>query len=357
MHGTLPVSEEQALASLQTRAAADIGVAALSREWGRSRARVRSRLDSWCKSGQLPPIHQRPRVSRKRRAAKGAVAAAVEPSIPRIGRSDNVVSDRAPIASHASAAGEPIGPLLGVTIILAVVGIALAGVGMVETTAFAAKAGGLLFAALALCADAVVLLMPSSAAMLWRRRSPAVVAAVVLWIVASAVTIANLSGYIGSSDDQFRAAREGESTARVLTLQRLAQLRHERDAITEMRPVAALILAVNHARGWRKVALGEALAVARRRDALDAELPTAVSSIPDLPKITTVDPSANVLSDIIGATVSESGLRRLRLAALLALPLCGGFVLTVALNLLPRRGRRSEPALEPGSSGDERHPK
>ena len=49
--------------------------------------------------------------------------------------------------------------------------------------------------------------------------------------------------------------------------------------------------------------------------------------------LTTADASAAVLSDISGTTVSEHELRRLRLALLLGLPLCGGLALSLAFAL------------------------
>ena len=344
MHGTLPLSEEQALASLRERPGADVTIAALSRNWGWSRARVRNRLDRWRQSGHLPPARKPPPTgSRRRKAVEARGKRAIGPPDDTDAAFIKAVAAVAPAASiPAPAAERRIGRVLG-AIVLAAVGVALAGVGVIETTTFATKVGGLLFAALAVCADALVLLMPSAATVLWRRRSPAIVAAVALWLVGSAVTLSNLSGYIGSSDDHYRAGRQIESTERTLAMERLVRLRHERDSIAEMRPVAALTLAVRRARGWDKLVLEEALAIAQRRDALDAELTSVASSMSALPEVATIDPSARVLSDISGATMSESDMRQLRLALLLLLPLCGGFVLSIALNLLAGTGDPSLP--------------
>jgi hypothetical protein len=336
MHGTLPISEEQALASLRERKGANVTIAALSRDWGWSRARVRNQLDHWRQTGRLPPAID---PATRRRRGKAAAASA-EPATPEDADAAFVkaVTAIAP-AAHipAPTADRRIGRVLG-AIVLAAVGVALAGVGVIETTTFATKVGGLLFAALAVCADALVLLMPSAATVLWRRRSPAIVAAIALWLVGSAVTLSNLSGYIGSSDDHYRAGRQIESTERTLAMERLMRLRHERDSIAELRPVSALGLAIRRARGWDKLKLQEALAMAQRRDALDAELTSVASSMSALPDVATIDPSAQVLSDISGATMSERDMRQLRLALLLLLPLCGGFVLSIALNLLSGTG-------------------
>lgn len=352
MHGTLPLSEEQALASLRERKGANVTIAVLSRDWGWSRARVRSRLDHWRQSGHLPPALELPTRGRRRKAPATGGAPTTPDDID-AAFAEAVAAVTSSARTPARAAERHVGRVLG-AIVLAAVGVALAGVGVIETTTFATKVGGLLFAALAVCADALVLLMPSAATVLWRRRSPAIVAAIALWLVGSAVTLSNLSGYIGSSDDHYRAGRQIESTERSLTMERLMRLRHERDSIAELRPVTALALAIRHARGWDKLKLEEALATAQRRDTLDAELMSVASSMSALPDVATIDPSAQVLSDISGATMSERDMRQLRLALLLLLPLCGGFVLSIALNLLsgtvdshlPQRLMKTEAGLD-----------
>ena len=366
MHGTLPFSEQQALASLRGGTAAGRkSIAVLAREWGWSRDTVRRRLESWRHNGELTSEQVRP----QRRTAMpmpAAIAAPTDPASlsppsPPAG-SDSASSpepDLAPdlepepaaaiaVAPETLAAAPVVAPptppapsrlsacgrLLATTIV-ASVGVALAVIGMIETTAYAMRVGGWLFAALAICADALVLFMPAAVAGLWRRRSPATIVAAALWLVGAAVTLANLSGYIGSSDDAFRAVRETQSTQRSLALEQLARLRNERAAISELRPVGALNVAIKNVRPSKRPALREALAVAERRDVLEARLSAVSASLPTVPQIALVDPSAGVLSEISGATVSETLLRRVRLALLLLLPLCGGFVLSVALSLFP----------------------
>ena len=375
MHGILPFSEQQALASLRGGTAAGRkSIAVLAREWGWSRDTVRRRLESWRHNGDLTAEQVRP----QRRTAMPMPAAIAAPTDPASlpppsppAESDSASSpepdlarepEPEPAAAIAVApetlAAAPVvapptppapsrlsacGRLLATTIV-ASVGVALAVIGMIETTAYAMRVGGWLFAALAICADALVLFMPAAVAGLWRRRSPATIVAAALWLVGGAVTLANLSGYIGSSDDAFRAVRETQSTQRSLALEQLARLRNERAAISELRPVGALNVAIKNVRPSKRPALREALAVAERRDALEARLSAVSASLPTVPQIALVDPSAGVLSEISGATVSETLLRRVRLALLLLLPLCGGFVLSVALSLFPNAPRRSRPA-------------
>lgn len=320
MHGTLPITEDFALASLRERRPEHVTVAALAREWGWSRDKVRRQVDGWRENGDLPAPAKR-RTSKRKEAA--AAPAPSPPAPATVSPPVNAVASRL----------RRVGRMLGAAT-LAGVGVVLAGIGMVETTAFAVRVGGLLFAALAICADALVLLMPAAVAVLWQRRSLGAIAAAALWLVGCAVSIANLSGYIGSSDDGFTAARSSQALQRSLALEELARLRRERTAIVEMRPVKALQIALLHTRRSSQPALREALAVAERRDALEAELTTFAAKLPTIPQIATVDPSANVLSEITGANVSEISLRRMRLLLLLVLPLCGGFAFSLALSLV-----------------------
>jgi len=324
MHGTLPLAEDQALASLRDGTAERTSVAALAREWGWSRGKVRQRLDGWRRTGDLPPV-SKPR-KRTRHVADTDVA-------------DPVPAPPPATASFSPAHSRTVRFGLGLAIAgIASVGLALAGIGMIETSAYAARVGGPLFAALAICADALVLFMPAAVAALWRRRSGAMIVAAALWLAGGAVTLTNLAGYVGSSDDAFRAARQSQSIERALALETLARLRHERAAISEMRPVGALNVAIRNAHRSYKPVLREALAIAERRDSVDAELSMLGASLTALPSVAIIDPPANVLSEVSGANISEISMRRARLLFLLLLPMCGGFVLGIAFALARRPG-------------------
>ncbi|HEU5276171.1 MAG TPA: hypothetical protein VFU97_21115 [Xanthobacteraceae bacterium] len=377
----MPISDEQALAAFRERTPARVNVAALSRDWGWTHDKVRNRLRRWRRTGELPPAAKggkagnRPAIE----AAAAAAAALVVPTLAAVPPQDAIVvappgevaaaaQNKAAVARQAEAAVTPqaeaavapqaapvpvidppaqraprparsLGRLTGMSI-LALVGIALAAIGMVETTAYAVSVGGSVFAALAICADLLVLAMPAAVAALWRRRSPAAILAAALWLVGGAVTLANLSGFIGGSDDHFRSGRETQSIGRTLALEQLARLRHERAAIVETRPVTLLRVAVRSASRASRPGLREALAMAERRDAVEAQLAAIAANLAALPPLVAIDPSASVLSELTGATVTDAELRRLRLALLLLLPLCGGFVLSLGLSLLPLRAER-----------------
>lgn len=387
MHGTLPISDEQALAAIRERVPARVNVAALSRDWGWTHDKVRNRLRRWRRTGELPPAAtggkagNRPAIE----AAAAAAAALVVPALAAVPPQDAIVvapPDKAmatsqnkvvvapkpapapavvapavvvpaieaqtvdapavdPPAQRAPRPARSFGRLIGMAT-LALVGMSLAAIGMVETTAYAISVGGSVFAALAICADLLVLTMPAAVAALWRRRSPATIVAAALWLVGGAVTLANLSGFIGGSDDHFRSGRETQSIERTLALEQLARLRHERAAIAETRPVTLLRVAVRNAPRTTRPGLREALAMAEHRDAVEAQLAAIAANLAALPPLAAIDPSASVLSELTGATVTDAQLRRLRLALLLLLPLCGGFVLSLGLSLLPLRAERRQ---------------
>jgi hypothetical protein len=250
-------------------------------------------------------------------------------SVPDLIGAPAIAAHQMTLAGPAPARGERGARFLAATC-LAAIGLTLSIVGAIETATYSLAVGGTLFCALAVSADLLTLAMPSVVGALWRRRSPAVVLAGALWCAGCAVTVANLAGYVGEHVEQYQNGRQTLATGRSMALERLARLKDERQAIAETRPPAAIAAALNDARRSERPALRVALAMARRRDALDIELAAFEQRLDGIPQVATADASAAVLSDISGTTVSEHELRRLRLALLLGLPLCGGLVLSLA---------------------------
>jgi hypothetical protein len=89
------------------------------------------------------------------------------------------------------------------------------------------------------------------------------------------------------------------------------------EAIAETRPSAAILAAMAGARSSEQPALREALAMARRRDALDLELAAFEKRLPENPAGCDGRCIPAVLSEIGGTAISEVELRRFRLALLL----------------------------------------
>src|SRR5215470_7667171 len=140
MHGTLPATDELALATLRDRAPTRIDTAALAKEWHWTREKVRSRVAKWRRDGELP--------DGRRRAAKRDVVAAAPPIIE-VAPVADVAPDTAIAAATAPAIASsrrPLGRLVGAGI-LAAVGVGLAAVGATETVGYAWAVGGLVFAA------------------------------------------------------------------------------------------------------------------------------------------------------------------------------------------------------------------
>jgi hypothetical protein len=82
------------------------------------------------------------------------------------------------------------------------------------------------------------------------------------------------------------------ATGHSMEMDRLARLRDECKAIHETRPPAAIAAALNDARRSEWPALREALAVAKRRDALDIELATFEQHLGGIAQVATAEASA-----------------------------------------------------------------
>jgi hypothetical protein len=226
-------------------------------------------------------------------------------------------------------------------VVLGTAGLGLAAIGAVATITYSLETTGALMAALAAAADVVALILPAAACSLWtvRRRLLAAVAWC-LWIAATTITASNIAGFIGQHTDSFLAGREVASTERTLVLERLGRLRAERAKISETRPIGAISVAIQNSRAADLEALRTARAIAQRRDAIDAELAGLETRVVTLPAVSSIDPSATVLAEILRLP-SEFDLRRIRLAILLVLPLTSGLLIAMALAIgaRPERSR------------------
>lgn len=134
-----------------------------------------------------------------------------------------------------------------------------------------------------------------------------------------------------------------------MILDRVARLRAERGIITEQRSVAEIVVAIRNATKARAEDERGALAVAKRRDAIDLELELAEGAVARLPAITEADPSASTMSSVVGlvtggsVSIAENTLRRVRLLLLLSLPLAGGIIFAIGATLAGRESERRSP--------------
>jgi hypothetical protein len=226
--------------------------------------------------------------------------------------------------------------------ILGMAGIGLGAIGATATITYSLESTGTLMAALAAAADATSLIMPASACCLWKTKRRLLAAvAWCMWLAATSITAANVAGYIASHTDVFLAGRETASTERSLVLDRVNRLRSERTGIAERRPIGAITVAIQNAHVAELEALRTALAMARRRDAIDLELNNLEPRLAGLPAVTMADPSAAVLADILRMPADETDLRRIRLAVLLILPLTSGLLVAMAMAIGSGKERAS----------------
>jgi len=234
---------------------------------------------------------------------------------------------------------------------LALTGIALAGGGLAMTVTYmvttAAGLDRILLGGLAAGSDVLALLMPSAAGYLWRARCrlPAVIAGA-LWLISATVTFQNLSGFVGAFGDSFVAGRQAQSIQRAMLFDRLARLRGERKQITENRSTAEITIAIRNATSRRIDDERLALQTARRRDQIDTDLATIEQSVGTLPATSEADPSSAAVAGFVSlvtgghVNVADDLVRRLRLLALVTLPLLGGIILGIGTALTAKEHER-----------------
>jgi hypothetical protein len=235
------------------------------------------------------------------------------------------------IAAPIPSRGRSIGRILA-AVALAITGVGLAVVTAGATVAFSYDSAGSLMSGLAAASDATAMLTPAAACTLWKaRRWLLAMTAWAMWAAASCICLSNLSGFIGAHSDQFFGGRETASIQRGIILDQIARLRSERANISESRSIGEVTAAINNSKASKIDAERMALQTARHRDEIDRQLVGLEPQIACLPAVSTVDPSASVLSDALHVPAVD--LRRIRLCLLLGLPLCGGLLIAMAAAL------------------------
>jgi hypothetical protein len=280
------------------------------------------------------------------------------------------VFDAAPVRRSASQI------FLG--LVLGLVAIGLTVVGLTVNTRFAASFGqtaeaAVLLAAVGLTIDCLAIVLPSAAAQLWRdRHAMSAAAAWAIWLIALSMTLLAAIGFAATNIGDGVAGRSkvaAEASALVTDIERL---RGERAAITETRAISTIEAEVQRAQPaaaavWKQTAgcsnvtmaasgsacaevlkLRQALGVAQRRDALDAELRSAETRLAPLPAITTGDPQATMAADLVAwislghVSLTPHDIHRMRITGLTIIPALAGIIFMFATTLL--RVRRREPA-------------
>jgi hypothetical protein len=262
-------------------------------------------------------------------------------------------------------------------IVLFVAALALTVVGLTVNTHFAASFGqtaqaAALLAAIGLVIDLLAVVLPSAAAQLWRdRHRMTACGAWSIWCIALGMTLLAAIGFAATNIGDGVAGRSKLAAEATALTADIARLRAERGGIAELRPVATIEADIQRAQPaaasvWRQTAgcsdvtlaasgavcaeilkLRQALATAKRRDALDAELRIADAQLAALPAITTGDPQATMAADILAwaslghVSLTPHDIHRLRIVGLTIIPALAGIIFMFAVTLLrirPRRG-------------------
>jgi hypothetical protein len=263
-------------------------------------------------------------------------------------------------------------------LLLGLVAVGLTVVGLTVNTRFAASFGqtaeaAALLAAVGLTIDCLAIVLPSAAAQLWRdRHVMSASAAWAIWLLALGMTLLAAIGFAATNIGDGVAGRSKVAAEASALAADIERLRTERAAITETRAVATIEAEIQRAQPaaaavWRQTAgcsnvtmaasgaacaevlkLRQALGVAQRRDALDAELRSAEMRLAPMPAITTGDPQATMAADLVAwislghVSLTPHDIHRMRITGLTIIPALAGIIFMFATTLL--RARREMPA-------------
>jgi hypothetical protein len=351
-------------------------VAELARQFGWPRAKLRRRLASWTKAGRI--AHHA--------ARKGKVI--IEPVLDQATPAGDDAGSRLAalrlvtraLANDApTTAVEPPSRSMAVTIgaaVLFATAVGLTGVGLVMNARFAASFGrtieaAVLLALIGLAIDVLAVMLPAAAVHLWHRRAiGAAVTAWTIWVAALAMTLLAATGFASTQIGDAVAGRAKLAGERSALAQRIDRLRLERASIAELRTVTAIEVELQRAQPgaqavWRITAgcrdvtransaracaevleLREAIAVARRRDVIDAELRQGEARLAALPAIAAADPQAKTAAEIVTwlsagrISPTQQDISWVRTIGLALTPSLAGLIGMLALSLVgPRRGR------------------
>ncbi len=360
-----PFEDDEALGWLkeQLDGAVEMRIAELARQFGWPHVKLRQRLAAWAEAGHIT----------LQTASRGKVIiACAAPRTSAIELIERAFNSRPEPVRRST---RPIVPLIASALLFAIA-LGLVAVGLVMNARFAASFGqtieaAVLLAGIGLAVDLLAVTLPTVAAQLWQRRAFAATGiAWAIWAAALGMTALAATGFASTHIGDAVAGREKIANESAALVERIARLRSERAAIAENRALAAIEAELQQAQpgalnvwkvtsGCRDVTrsssgracapvlqLREALAMAERREAIDAELRTAERALSLLPAIATADPQAKMAAEIVtwlsaGAIRPEPrDIAWIRTIGLALTPSLAGILGMLALSLLqPRRPR------------------
>jgi hypothetical protein len=252
--------------------------------------------------------------------------------------------------------------------------LGLGGVGLLINAQFAAsfgqsKAAAFLLGVIGVLVDLLVVLLPSVGPLLWRgRHHAAALAAWSIWPFLAALSIAAGIGFGADNMESTIVDRERAVHAVHGARAAVDRLRAERGTIAETRPTSVLEITLEHDRGvvdrdvWRAtkgchdvtvpssasacanlMLTRQALALATRRDDVDAELRAAEEKLAGYQAISTADPQAKIIVEFIASLTTKKlvldpgDLAKIRALVIGFMPLLAGVVLTLGATLWSMR--------------------
>jgi hypothetical protein len=368
-----PLSDEAALAQLRVLEG-KINMAGLARAWNWPRSRVSRRIKVWTAAGELPG--RAPRHNGTRLRPDGLHESRLDRPQPakHPDQASNLVSMRVSTAQEEKLPDDPPNQAslykaaaYGSALTLAAIALAIAWFGLRINAWYGAALGrtaeaGALLAGLSITADLLALVLPAIARLLWLAGRRAVSAtAWCIWSVTLVVTLLASIGFASVNISDTAAARGKVAAETAALTAKLDRLRLDRAGISERRSVAGIEAEIQQAQprarsAWKKTAgchdvtaprsgaacaevlvLREALGVAQRRDALDAEMHDAEAALARLPAVGAIDPQTETAAKLLDwLTLSTAGLsaadiHMARIAGMTLLPQLAGLVLMLAM--------------------------
>jgi hypothetical protein len=361
----------------------ETSVTELAQKFGWPPTRMRRRLETWIKAGQIT----------KNPTRKGKFTVAPTPEAQVV---DRIPDGKSAVLIVGRAFGDPLSqaandqgagragqratsaarrsPLtIGVACVLYVTALGMATIGLVMNARFAASFGqtaeaAVLLAAIGLSIDVLAVVMPTVAAQLWHNRlRPAAAIAWLMWTAALTMTLLAAIGFASTQIGDAVAGRTKMATENVILAERIERFRQERKQITEVRSIDSIEIELQRAQpltqgiwattnGCRDVTrpssaracapvlqLREAQATALRRDALDANLREAEAKLALMPAIADADPQTTAAAEIVTwlsnghVNPAPRDIAWVRTIGLIMTPSLAGMVAMLAFSLVRAR--------------------
>jgi len=276
-----------------------------------------------------------------------------------------------PIARRALASTLPATALF-------LVSVGLGGIGLVVNARFAASFGrsddaAIVLAVIGVAVDVLSMVLPAGACQLWASGArPIATMTWALWPFAVGMSILAGVGFAATNIGDTLGTRVKVISEATNLRTSVARLKTERASISEARSVIELEARLEHDRAFVNraiwiatrachdvtvrgsaaacagiMATRQALSTAARRDGTEAELRSAETKLATAPSISSGDPQAEAVADILSwstagrITPGPHDIARLRIIVLALAPSFAGLVLMVAARLWKAGGRTS----------------